>query len=82
MLRRRRAHELEGKPGQLVRIPVNDLDRAKTFYEPVIGTNLDVFEMGGVWMAWFPRPGNAVRSSGGLIQAPGRVSPRVAQRQI
>src|ERR1700686_5165044 len=32
MIRRRRAHELEGKPGQLVRIPVNALDRAKTFY--------------------------------------------------
>jgi predicted enzyme related to lactoylglutathione lyase len=56
-------------------IPVNDLHRAKTFYEPVIGTNLNVFEMGGVWMAWFPRPENAVGSSVGLIQAPGRITP-------
>ena len=55
---------------------------ARRRFTSVIGTNLDVFEMGGVRMAWFPRPGNAVRSSGGLIQAPGRVSPRVAQRQI
>jgi predicted enzyme related to lactoylglutathione lyase len=53
-------------------IPATDLDRAKTFYERVLGTNLDVFEMGGVRMAWFPRPENAVGSSGGLIQAPGR----------
>jgi predicted enzyme related to lactoylglutathione lyase len=32
--------------------------------------------MGGVKMAWFPRPENAVGSSGGLIQAPGRTPSR------
>jgi predicted enzyme related to lactoylglutathione lyase len=53
-------------------IPVDDLDRAMAFYETVFATNLDVFEMGGVRMAWFPRPEDSVGSSGGLIQAPGR----------
>ena len=53
-------------------IPVRDLQRAKTFYEQVFDTSLDLLEMGGVRMAWFPRPQNAVGTSGGLIEAPGR----------
>jgi predicted enzyme related to lactoylglutathione lyase len=57
-------------------IPVHDLNRAKTFYEQVFETRLDVFDMGEVRMAWFPRPENTVGSSGGLIQAPGRTPAR------
>jgi predicted enzyme related to lactoylglutathione lyase len=57
-------------------IAVNDLDRAKKFYEQVFGTDLDVFDMGGVRMAWFPRPEGVPGSSGGLIQAPGRTPSR------
>ena len=53
-------------------IPVHDLDRAQAFYEKVFETKLDVFDMGGVRMAWFPRPEGVVGSSGGLVQAPGR----------
>jgi len=53
-------------------IPVHDIERAKSFYEQVFGTKLDPLDMGGIKMAWFPRPENAVGTSGGLIQAPGR----------
>jgi uncharacterized protein len=53
-------------------IPVNDLHRARDFYEKVFSTSLDPLEMGEVRMAWFPRPENATGTSGGLIQAPGR----------
>jgi hypothetical protein len=53
-------------------IPVNDLQRAKAFYEKVFATSLDPLEAGGVKMAWFPRPENSSGTSGGLIQAPGR----------
>ena len=58
-----------GNPVNWFEIPVTDLDRAKAFYEQVVGTNLDVFDRGAVRMAWFPRPENAVgklgRSSSG-----------------
>jgi hypothetical protein len=65
-----------GNPVNWFEIPVTDLDRARAFYEQVLGTNLEVFDMGGVRMAWFPRPENAVGSSGGLVQAPGRTPSR------
>jgi predicted enzyme related to lactoylglutathione lyase len=53
-------------------IPVKDLARAKRFYEKVFDTALDPLDMGGIKMAWFPRPPNAQGSSGGLVEAPGR----------
>jgi uncharacterized protein len=53
-------------------IPVNNLHRAKAFYEKVFSTSLDPLEAGSVKMAWFPRPENATGTSGGLIQAPDR----------
>ena len=53
-------------------IPVRDLQRAKKFYEAVFDTKLDVFDMGGIRMAWFPRPENAPGTSGGLVEGPGR----------
>jgi uncharacterized protein len=53
-------------------IPVRDLQRAKKFYEAVFDTKLDVFDMGGIPMAWFPRPENATGTSGGLVEALGR----------
>ena len=35
-------------------ISVNDLDRAKKFYETVLGIELSLNEMGPLQMAWFP----------------------------
>lgn len=49
-------------------IPVTDLTRARRFYEKVFDTALDPLEMGGIKMAWFPRPPNVAGSSGGLIE--------------
>lgn len=54
-------------------IPVTNLGRAKDFYERVFGTGLDVMNLGGFKMAWFPRPESAQGTSGGLIEAPGRM---------
>jgi uncharacterized protein len=54
-------------------IPVTSLGRAKEFYERVFATSLDVMNLGGFKMAWFPRPENAPGTSGGLVEAPGRV---------
>ena len=58
-------------------IPVANLERAKAFYEQVFDTSLGVLAMGGMRMAWFPRPENAVGSSGGLVEAPGREPSRI-----
>jgi uncharacterized protein len=57
-------------------IPVTDLGRARDFYERVLGTSLEVMNLGGLKMAWFPRPENAPGTSGGLIEAPGRTPSR------
>ena len=35
-------------------IPVNDLERARQFYETVFGLQLSLNEMGPMKMAWFP----------------------------
>ena len=35
-------------------IPVNDLERARQFYETVFGFQLSLNEMGPMRMAWFP----------------------------
>lgn len=66
----------QANPVTWFEIPVNDLERAKEFYEKVFSTTLDPLEMGGIRMAWFPRPENATGTSGGLIQAPGRAPSR------
>jgi hypothetical protein len=35
-------------------IPATDLDRAKAFYEYVLGVNLTLQDFGPLKMAWFP----------------------------
>jgi predicted enzyme related to lactoylglutathione lyase len=67
---------MQANPVTWFEIPVDDLGRAKEFYEKVFSTTLDPLEMGPVRMAWFPRPENATGTSGGLIQAPGRTPSR------
>jgi predicted enzyme related to lactoylglutathione lyase len=66
----------QANPVTWFEIPVNDLQRARAFYENVFSTRLDPLEMGDVKMAWFPRPENASGTSGGLVQAPGRTPSR------
>ena len=50
-------------------IPVNDLDRAKDFYEKALGVSLTINEMGPLRMAWFPSEQNAPGATGTLIKA-------------
>jgi len=50
-------------------IPVNDMDRAKKFYEKILGVSLTINEMGPLVMAWFPNEPDAPGSTGTLIKA-------------
>ena len=52
-------------------IPVNDLERAKQFYETVFGFQLSLNEMGPMKMAWFPMTQGACGATGTLMQSEG-----------
>lgn len=49
-------------------IPATDINRAKTFYEKVFGFTMEITEMGGAKMAWFPNAGEAYGAMGSLIE--------------
>ena len=50
-------------------IPTTDLQRAKAFYEHVLGVALTLQEMGPLKMAWFPMQQGAPGATGSLVQA-------------
>ena len=50
-------------------IPVNDLNRAKEFYEKALNVSLTINEMGPLEMAWFPSEQGASGATGTLIKA-------------
>ncbi len=52
-------------------IPVNDLERAKQFYETVFGLQLSLNEMGPMKMAWFPMTQGSPGATGTLIKSEG-----------
>lgn len=52
-------------------IPVSNLDRAKAFYEAVLGVELSLNEMGPMKMAWFPMQMGATGAAGTLAEAEG-----------
>ncbi len=52
-------------------IPVNDLGRAKAFYETVFGFELGLMEMGPAEMAMFPFNPGAPNAGGALIKTEG-----------
>jgi len=54
-------------------IPVTDMDRAKKFYESVLGYELALNEMGPFQMAWFPMEQDAAGAAGTLVKAEGYV---------
>ena len=54
-------------------IPVNDLDRAKAFYETVFDLELSINEIGPLRMAWFPMEQGATGAAGTLVKADGYV---------
>ena len=49
-------------------IPVNDMDRAKTFYETVFNVEIKVVDFGGMLMGWFPDRGEVPGAQGTLIK--------------
>ena len=52
-------------------IPVNDLDRAKSFYEKVLDVTLSRQDMGPMQMGWFPTEENGAGATGTLIKGEG-----------
>jgi len=52
-------------------IPVDDLDRAKKFYETVLGLELTLNEMGPLPMAWFPMTEGLAGATGSLVKGEG-----------
>ena len=49
-------------------IPVNDMDRAKAFYENVFEIEIKVVDFGGLLMGWFPDRGEVHGAQGTLIK--------------
>lgn len=49
-------------------IPVNDMDRAKKFYENVFKVDIAIHNFGGMLMGWFPDRGNVIGAQGTLIK--------------
>jgi predicted enzyme related to lactoylglutathione lyase len=49
-------------------IPVNDMNRAKTFYEAVFKVEISIHDFGGMQMGWFPDRGNVIGAQGTLIK--------------
>ena len=52
-------------------IPVSDLNRAKAFYEHVLGVSLAITNMEGSEMAWFPMHPGGAGAGGTLIKGEG-----------
>ena len=50
-------------------IPVENMDRAVTFYQAVFGIELQIVNMGGEDMAWFPSEQGAPGAAGSLIKS-------------
>lgn len=49
-------------------IPVNDMERAKAFYETVFQVEIKVVDFGGLLMGWFPDRGEVQGAQGTLIR--------------
>lgn len=56
-------------------IPVVDMDRAKTFYEAVFEVQIQVHDMGGTVMGWFPWAEGKPGAAGSLIKNPDWYTP-------
>jgi len=58
----------QGNPVGWFEIPVHDLDRARRFYEQVLGVTLSVHTVGPLAMAWFPWAEGAAGATGSLVK--------------
>lgn len=50
-------------------IPVNNMDRAKKFYETLLETKIDIQDFGNLLMGWFPFDHTAPGTTGTLVKA-------------
>jgi predicted enzyme related to lactoylglutathione lyase len=50
-------------------IPVNNLERARRFYESVLGVTLSLNDLGPLKMAWFPMTQEGTGATGTLVKA-------------
>jgi uncharacterized protein len=64
---------MEMNPIVWFEIPANDIERAKSFYETLLGVGLSLNEMGPLKMAWFPMKEGVSGATGSLVQAEGYV---------
>lgn len=51
-------------------IPAGDIERAKKFYEAIFGIKMEVQDMMGMKMAFFPYEPGSGKLSGALVQGP------------
>lgn len=49
-------------------IPVQEMERAKKFYEEVFDISISVHDLGGIIMGWFPGVQGKTGSSGSLVK--------------
>ncbi|MBT8325254.1 MAG: VOC family protein [Winogradskyella sp.] len=49
-------------------IPVDDMDRAKAFYDKVFSVNVEIMNFGGLLMGMFPNKGPEYGATGTLIK--------------
>ena len=61
----------QSNPVNWFEIPVNDLAKAKAFYESILELELTESEMGPNKMAWFPMEMGAAGSTGTLVKGEG-----------
>ncbi len=59
---------MKTNPIAWVEIPVNDMARAKKFYETVFNYKIELVNFGGLEMGWFPNAGEAHGATGTLIR--------------
>lgn len=57
-------------------IPVRDIERARAFYEFVLGVRLERHDMGDMLMAWFPMEADAAGAAGTLVHVAGHTPGR------
>ena len=62
---------MQQNPVTWFEIPVNDIKKAAAFYQKVLGVSLDLNEMGGSEMAWFPMAQGGPGAAGTLIKGEG-----------
>lgn len=60
-------------------IPVNDMQRAKKFYDTILKTEIKVMELGPLVMGWFPFYPDKPGSPGALVLHPGNYSPSASK---